>query len=623
MSSSKLVQITPAPRKKLIALVGPPNCGKSTLFNRLTGLRQKVGNYPGVTVEQKLGRMQVPGGATELVDLPGVTSLDGRSDDERVTVDVLHGNMQGMQRPDGVLLVLDATAIDRHLSLAAPVLALGLPTLVVLNVADELEKRGGSLDPKALAAKLGVPVQLVSAKLGQGLDQVRSFVAHLPEAAQNLELPTLHDVPHRRRWALQTANIAGFRRPTASIWTPRLDWLALHPFLGPALFILLLTIVFQSISVLAKPLQEYCQEGVVISAGWVAAMLPESLFRSLLTEGVWPGVGAVLAFLPQILILFLFIGILEDSGYMTRAAVIADRTMSRFGLQGKAFIPLLSAYACAIPAIMATRTIEDKRDRLATILIAPFMTCSARLPVYTMIIAAFIPERHLLGPFLGTRAVAMLGLYLLGFLGALGTAWLLKSSVLKSAPAGFLMEMPPYRWPAARGLAFRLLDRAKAFVYRAGTTILTVTIVLWLLANMPMQNGVLSPIETSYAGMLGKSLEPVLQPLGFNWKIGVGLITSLAAREVIVGTLGTLYGVEGVAHAGGGLAAALQRDLTAGGAAALVVFFAFAMQCFSTLAIVRRETGSWKWPAIQFGYMTLVAYGAAWVTNHLVNAMFG
>ncbi|MCU1330995.1 MAG: ferrous iron transport protein [Bryobacterales bacterium] len=622
MTAPQLIQITPAPKVKLIALVGPPNCGKSTLFNRLTGLRQKVGNYPGVTVEQKLGRMQIPGGATEIVDLPGVTSFAGRSDDERVTVDVLNGKMRGLRQPDAVLLVLDATAIDRHLSLAAPVLALGLPTMVVLNFVDELEARGGAIDPAGLSAKLGVPVQLISAKLGQGLDRVRAFIAEIPKPEQDLDLPGLHDVPLRRRWASNTATIAGFRRPVKSIWTPRLDRIALHPYIGPLLFIVILTAVFQSISVLATPLQDFCETAIHASGTWIASVLPPSVFRSLLTEGVWPGVGSVLSFLPQILILFLFIGILEDSGYMTRAAVIADRTMSRFGLQGKAFIPLLSAYACAIPAIMATRTIEDKRDRLATILIAPFMTCSARLPVYTMIIAAFIPERPILGPLLGTRAAAMLGLYLLGFVGALGTAFLLKSTVLRSKPTTFMMEMPPYRWPLFRGLLFRLVDRGKAFVYRAGTIILVVTVVLWLLANFPLHNGQFSPIESSYAGMLGKTIEPFIRPLGFNWKIGVGLVTSLAAREVIIGTLGTLYGIEGTAGQPGGLAAALQRDITPGGAAALVVFFAFAMQCFSTLAVVRRETGSWKWPAIQFAYMTFVAYVSAWGTFALVTAIY-
>ena len=326
------------------------------------------------------------------------------------------------------------------------------------------------------------------------------------------------------------------------------------------------------------------------------------MLRSLLIEGVWGGVGSVVVFLPQILLLFLFIGVLEDSGYLARAALIADRTMAKVGLQGKSFIPLLSAYACAVPAILATRTIENPRDRQATILVAPFMTCSARLPVYILVIAAFIEERPFLGP-IGTRAASLFGLYLLGFLAAFATAKLLKSSILKSRGAPFMMELPPYRWPTLRGLGLRLLDRAKVFLRRAGTVILATTVILWILATVPMHNGEPAPIEQSLAGALGRSLEPLVEPLGFNWKIAIGLITSLAAREVIVGTLGTIYGMEADENSLE-LQDALRSDLDLGGAVALLVFFAFAMQCMSTVAVVRRETGGWKWPAIQFVYMT-------------------
>jgi ferrous iron transport protein B len=325
----------------------------------------------------------------------------------------------------------------------------------------------------------------------------------------------------------------------------------------------------------------------------------------------------VVVFLPQILMLFLFIGILEDSGYLARAALIADRTMARVGLQGKSFIPLLAAHACAVPAVLAARTIENKRDRIATILIAPFMTCSARLPVYTLIIAAFLPESPVLGPFLGTRATALLGLYALGFLAAFGTARLLKSSVLKSERTPFLLEMPSYRWPTFRSLGLRLLDRAKVFLQRVGTVILLVSIVLWSLAHLPLQNGKAPRIEDSLAGTIGRTVEPFIKPLGFNWKIGVGLVSSLAAREVIVSTLGTIYGMEGRAQSAG-LEAAIRRDLSLSGAVALLVFFAFAMQCMSTLAVVRRETGGWRWPALQFLYMGGLAYAGAFVAYHLV-----
>jgi ferrous iron transport protein B len=346
-------------------------------------------------------------------------------------------------------------------------------------------------------------------------------------------------------------------------------------------------------------------------------ILPDGMIRSFVVNGVWNGVGSVLVFLPQILILFFVIGILEDSGYLARAAVIADQTMSRVGLNGKSFIPLLSAYACAVPAIMATRTIPSKRDRIATILIAPFMTCSARLPVYTMFIAAFIPARNLIGPFFGTRAAAMLGLYVLGFLMAVFTARILKSTILKSDAVHFVMEMPPYRWPTISSLGLRLLDRSKVFLVRAGTIILAVAIVLWGLTNFPMHNGKPPAIEDSYVASIGHVIEPAIRPMGFDWKIGVGLVSSIAAREGIIATLGTLYGIDPEEHAMD-LQAALRRELSFGGAVALLLFFAFAMQCASTIAVVRRETNSWKWPAAQFIYMTMVAYVSATVAYHLL-----
>jgi ferrous iron transport protein B len=353
-------------------------------------------------------------------------------------------------------------------------------------------------------------------------------------------------------------------------------------------------------------------QAFIISSGqWIGQFLPDGLFKSLLIEGVWSGVGSVLVFLPQILLLFLFIGVLEDSGYLARAALIADRTMAKFGLQGKSFIPLLSAYACAVPAIMATRVIENKRDRTATIMIAPLMTCSARLPVYTLVIAAFVPNIPLVKGFLSLPAATMLLLYVLGFVAAIVIARVLKSTVLKSQRSSFILEMPPYRWPTFQSLALRLYDRARVFLRRAGTVILLVAIVLWILAHLPLTNGKMPDIEHSFAGMIGKAVEPVIKPLGFNWKIGIGLITSLAAREVIVGTLGTIYGIEQQnTH---GLQAALRGDLSPAGAVALLVFFAFALQCFSTIAVVKRETGGWGWPIFQFSYMLVLAYGASWL----------
>jgi ferrous iron transport protein B len=608
-----------ATKQRLVAIIGPPNSGKSTLFNRLTGLRQKVANFPGVTVEHHMGRVKLdPGREVFVVDLPGVYSLNPRTEDERVTHDVLLGEMKGLPRPEAILLILDSTNLSRHLVLAAPVLSLGLPTLVVLNMADDLSRRGGVANVQELSEQLGTPVALVSAAKGEGLDKVFQFLDGATAIHHRkpplMELPVIQDIPKCRAWAAKVGHQSKYRAPAPPVWTRRLDALFLHPVGGPAVFVVLVIAVFQTIFSAGKPLQDALQPLIDGSGKWVGSWISNESFRSLVVDGIWSGVGNVVGFLPQILLLSLFIGILEDSGYLARAALISDRTMARFGLQGKSFIPLLSAYACAVPAIMATRTIENKRDRIATILIAPFMTCSARLPVYTLVIAAFIPRRPLLGSFLGMQAAAMLGLYVLGFLAALATARVLKSTVLRSSRSSFMLEMPPYRWPTVASLSLRLLDRAKVFLWRAGTVILAVAIVIWGLVSLPPSHG---DIGASYAGRIGQAIEPAIRPLGFNWKIGIGLITSLAARETIVSTLGTIYGVEGDEHSAT-LQQALHHDLSPGGAFALLVFFAFAMQCMSTVAVVRRETGGWKWPAAQFAYMTGLAYVCAFVANRLI-----
>jgi ferrous iron transport protein B len=614
------------PATHLVAIIGPPNAGKSTLFNRLTGLRQKVANFPGVTVEHHLGRVVVePGREIAAVDLPGIYSLDPRTDDERVTHDVLMGKMAGLPRPTAILLVLDSTNLGRHLVLAAPVLSLGLPTLVVLNMADDLAKRGGALDAGALSAQLGAPVAMTSASRGDGIDKVLQFLSGTSRTgtrfAPKVQLPVLQNVPSCRQWASDVGSKGGYRAPAPPIWTRRLDDVFLHPLWGPVVFGLVVIAVFQAIFSWATPLMDGVDAMISASGAWLGTQITHPLLKSLIVDGIWSGVGSVLVFLPQILLLFLFIGVLEDSGYLARAALIADRTMARVGLQGKSFIPLLSAYACAVPAIMATRTIENKRDRIATILVAPLMTCSARLPVYALVINAFLPDRPLLGAFLSLRTALMLGLYVLGFAAAVLTARLLKSTILQSGRSAFILEMPPYRLPTLQSLGLRLLDRAKVFLQRAGTVILGIAIVLWVLANLPLTNGQTPAIADSIAGTIGHWVEPVIRPLGFNWKIGIGLITSLAAREVIVGTLGTIYGIEG-AEDSATLQEALRSDLTLGGAVALLVFFAFAMQCLSTSAVVRRETGSWKWPTLQFVYMTLLAYVSAFAANRIVTALW-
>ena len=611
---------------RTVALIGPPNSGKSTLFNRLTGLRQKVANYPGVTVEHHSGRMKAIGrGDLTLIDLPGIYSLATYSEDARVAVEVLTGKMPGVPKPDCVLLVLDATHLNRQLMLAAPVFSIGLPTLVLLNMSDELAARGGEIDTFALARQLGHPVALISAAKDTGLDVIPEFLLRAgsrpDDGLRPVQLPVLQSAASCRNWATQVTARTNYQTPAASAWTRRLDRVLLHRWLGPLIFLAVVVAVFQVVFLAGQPLSDWLTEILTRAGAAAVSWLPNNWLRLMLLDGVWNGVQAVLVFLPQILLLFLFIGILEDSGYLARAALIADRVMRAIGLNGKAFIPLLSAYACAVPAIMATRTIENKRERFATIMVAPFMTCSARLPIYTLIIAAFIPNRLFLGGVLGMRALVMLSLYALGFLAALVTARLLNSSVMKATPAPFILELPQYRWPTLQGLALRLYDRGKLFVKKAGTIILGVTFLVWLLSVLPIHSGQFSALTDSVIGHLGHWIEPVIRPLGFNWKIGIGLLSSIVAREVIVGTLGTLYGVDPATHSLG-LQAALRGDMTLGGAIALVVFFAFAMQCTSTLAVVRRETNSWKYPAVQFAYMTVVAYVAALVTNQVITRLF-
>jgi len=602
-------------QKKTVAVVGPPNSGKSTLFNRLTMLRQTVANYPGVTVEQRVGRLVGSKEAeVDLIDLPGIYNLMAFSEDERVANKVLTGTMPGVAVPDAVLLVVDSTHLERHLALVPAILKVGLPTLVLLNMGDLLAERGGSVDLLKLEGNLGVPVALISAVKGTGLDAVSRFIEsdvnHVPQTV----LPILQKGASCGQWAREVGTASAYRPPIAPAWSRRLDDVLLHKFWGPSIFVLVVLAIFQSIFSIGQSFSSLLQRSLDLTGQFAATRISAGLFQSFMVDGIWKGVSAVLVFLPQILLLFLFVGILEDSGYLARAALISDRTMQRIGLNGKSFVPLLSAYACAVPAIMAMRTIENRRDRLATIFIAPFMTCSARLPIYTLMIAAFLPDRSLLGPFLGLRAAAMLVLYLLGFIAALATAKLLKSSILKSSSLPFALELPEYRWPTLRSLGVRLFDRARLFLKNAGTVILIVAVVLWVLAHLPLVGGKVPQLPDSVIGHLGRWMEPLIKPLGFNWKVGIGLLTSVFAREVIVGTFGTIYGTDPATRSLN-LQEALRHDLSPSAAAALVVFFAFAMQCTATLAVVRRETNSWKWPILQFLYMGSLAYAAAWLTN--------
>ena len=608
-----------------IALIGPPNSGKSTLFNRLTGLRQKVANYPGVTVEQHMGRMAGIGrDDLILIDLPGLYSLDPYSEDARVSINVLEGHMPGTPKPDAVLLVLDSLHLTRQLMLAAPVLALGLPTMVLLNMSDLMEARGGVVDPLKLAQELQAPVALVSATKGTGMQAITMFLNQhgSKEKLPKLMLPVLGNAQSTHRWAAQVSSRTGYRAPLSAQASRRVDKILLHPVWGPLLFLVVVFSVFEVVFSIGQPLSDGLGDLLAKLGTFGTGFLPDGWIRSLVLDGAWKGVTSVLVFLPQILLLFLFIGVLEDSGYLARAALIADRVMRSIGLNGKAFIPLLSAYACAVPAIMATRTIENKRDRLATILVTPFMTCSARLPVYMLLIAAFVPNVAFAWGLIGLKTLVMLGLYVIGFLAALVTARLLKSSVLKSSETPFILELPQYRMPTLRSLGLRLMDRGRVFLQQAGTVILCVTLALWVLAHLPVNGGHAPDLAESLIGRLGHLIEPVIAPLGFNWKIGIGLLSSVLAREVMVGTMGTLYGADPETQSLS-LQTALHHDLPIGGAIALMVFFAFALQCTSTIAVVRRETNSWKWPALQFTYMLVLAYGAAFVANYVVTAIWG
>ena len=726
-----------------VVLTGNPNCGKTTLFNALTGLRGRVGNYAGVTVERKEGSLTGADARfpVTLLDLPGTYSLSPQSPDEQIARDILFQRVADVPAPDLVVVVVDASNLQRNLYFATQVIELGHPTLLTLNMVDVARDQGHDIDTDALSKALGVPVIPMVASQGEGLEPLRHFIRsqasspgtrhviprefnELPEAfgreAQAIETALERHFPHRSRLAAAEAllllsderalptdktntdgntngNTANTRYPSALIeqvlsarrrleaagvdWrstaiearyarlfaieqhvtreTPppdellsdRIDRVVTHRVWGPLIFVTVMALMFQSIFWLAKYPMDGIEATVDALAQWVGSSMPPGDLNDLITRGAIAGVGSVVIFLPQICLLFLFIGLLEDTGYMSRAAFLMDRLMSRVGLHGKSFIPMLSSFACAIPGIMATRTIETRQDRLATILVAPLMSCSARLPVYTVLIAACIPQRN------GWPGLTLLMMYLLGIAGALGMAWIFKKTLLRGEPPMLILELPPYKRPMLGAVLRQMWDRSKLFLKRAGTVILGINILLWFLATYPRsselqqqfdqrhaqwkqaasnpptsaesetlkrldQEEAGEKLRQSFAGRLGRAIEPALKPLGFDWKIGIGIVTSFAAREVFVSTLSVVYNVGGDSENTASLAEVMKSERRDDGrktytpltGLTLMVFYVFAMQCVSTVAVVRRETNSWKWPLFQTVYMTSLAWILAFLT---------
>ena len=630
---------TPSER---VAIVGSPNSGKSSLFNRLTGLRQKVANYPGVTVEKKVGSCQLPSGRRmEFVDLPGTYSLEPRSPDEAIVRDVLEGRCAPEETADLVVAVVDATNLERQLYLALQILATGRPAILVLNLMDAAEAQGIAIDVAAMERLLGVPGLPVSAKTGRGIDRLRAALdaravnGHAPAAnghgaigngngSRSLTLEEALDPA--RGYANVEAIVRQVVRRTPGRAAPRagLDRVLTHRIWGPVIFALLMGAVFQSIYAWASPVMDLIASGFAALAGATQAAMPAGPLRSLLVDGVIAGAGTVAAFIPQLALLFFFIALMEDTGYMARAAFIMDRVMGAVGLPGRAFLPLLSSFACAIPGIMATRTIENRNDRLTTIMIAPLMTCSARLPVYALLIGAFIPDRYVLG-ILNLRGLTLLSLYAFGIVVALVVAAILKRTVLRGPRPLYVMELPHYRMPSLRSILIAIRNRCLLFLQKAGTVIVAVSLVLWFLASYPTSPPGTPPGEAlrhSFAGQLGRAIEPAIRPLGFDWRMGVGLISSVAAREVMISTMATVYSLDGSIDPSESLREALPnvRDDRTGlpvytplVAVSLMVFFALACQCMSTVAVARRETNSWRWPIFMLVFMNVIAWTASFL----------
>ena len=601
----------------LVAVAGSPNAGKSALFNALTGARQKVGNYPGVTVERHSGRLTLADGRpVELVDLPGAYSLDPASPDEAVTRDVLLGEQKGERQPDALVIVLDASNLDNHLRFCLQLIELGLPTIVALNMVDLARRDGLELDPEILKRELGVPVIETVAVRRRGIPDLQAALDDMLSAPVcGLHEHVKSDLVHLQRRAREVASAAVVSETPVRRWTHRLDAVLLHPILGPIILALIMFVMFQAVFAWSETPKGWIEDAVARLSNLVSGALPSGLLRSMVVDGAIAGVGAVITFLPQILILFFFILLLEGTGYMVRAAFLMDRLMHSVGLSGRAFIPLLSSFACAVPGIMATRTIDDPKDRLTTILVAPLMTCSARLPVYTLIIGAFIPNTRLAWG-VGLQGVVMFCLYITGIVGALLAALVLRRGVLKGSGGGFMMELPKYQWPPLKDVAIGILTRAEIFLKRAGTIILGTTMILWALASIPQAGPGQKQSEVSIAGHIANVIETVVKPIGFNHDISLALLPAMAAREVSVSAIATVYSIDSPdQEAGAGkLEAKLQHRWSLATALAFLAWFVFAPQCISTIAVTRRETNGWKWPLVMVSYLFVLAYCAAGLT---------
>jgi ferrous iron transport protein B len=613
----------------LVALVGNPNCGKTALFNILTGSRQKVANYAGVTVERKEGSLVTPSGRrVRLLDLPGAYSLDPLTPDEQVTADVLLGRRAGETQPDFVLCVTDATNLRQNLRLVLSLKRLGLPMVVALNMSDIARRKGIKIDARRLQAELQLPIVET---VGVRTTGVRDLIAVLDSIAPpakhppilDWQTPSASDIEQDQAEVRRILGLIGADRLDGVTFSDQLDAIVLHPLLGPVILAVILFLVFQAVFAWAQVPMDAIKNGIAALGNWAGSAMPASLLKDLLVNGVLAGVGSVLVFLPQIIILFFFILMLEDSGYLPRAAFLLDRIMGSVGLSGRAFIPLLSSFACAIPGIMATRTIQNPRDRLATIMIAPLMTCSARLPVYALIIGAFIPRRTIWGG-LELQGLVLFALYVAGVASAMGVAYLFKRSGRGARFQSLMLELPAYHWPNLRNLGIGLWQRVEIFLTRVGTIILSLMVILWALSSFPASppGATGPPIQYSVAGYLGAALAVIFGPIGFNWQISIALVPGLAAREVAVGALGTVYALSATGNdVSNALTPLIAHSWSLPTALSLLAWYVFAPQCLSTLATVKRETNSWRYPIFMAAYLFALAYAGSWLTYRIALAL--